>query len=755
MKDYFLFTPNVSYTEDGENGERSVGISIRGVSDFASSLTNIGALSSSFGIYLDEFNVANSAVRVTNPELQDLQSVEVLRGPQGTYFGRNATGGALNLTTALPNDKTYYEFSAGYGSFSTWNVSLVANVPLTDNFFVRAVAWQEESDGFIKNLSTTGNDASYSHTNVRGSARWLVNDRITADFSLMQTRSDDGADTNVNSGVLDVDTLGATPNVLPAVPLSNQAFEKVTIIPDFRNRVHVPIGPAIPVDSGMGFFPNNTRYINKDFFESNVGKSTTTNLRLNYEGEGWSVRSITGYLDSEFARAFDQDVTQIGLYETRAGRRAGTFSQELRLRVQNERMDWTFGGLYARDGAHDFNVSPIGPDGFAFATLNPDGTIATCSLCLFPGMLIGQKALKTLHAKSYAAFTDLAFKLTPKLTLTGGLRYTHDDLTFKDYNAYTTKTFEQISSGDLPTDAEIKLQDTKKFSDVTPRVVLAYKPTENINTYVLASAGYKPGGVVLNTASEFDKERLVNYEAGIKMEALERRLQMNVAVFFMDWTDMQIPTLKIENTNGAFTLEQRILNVDAHSTGFEFEVKALPTEHLYLGAGVGYLKAEFDGFGPDEPFIFNRMAFDLDGDTLPRSPEWTLNAVGQFNFKALNQEDAFVRLEWSYRSEIASDVEAVATLQAPLNLPGFNTGVTGAGQVVPFPRDDFPFRVPAFDIFNLRAGINGDRWSIVAYAENLLDKNYYTGTQENFGLGGIRIRPHHRTVGIQFRLRGG
>ena len=156
-----------------------------------------------------------------------------------------------------------------------------------------------------------------------------------------------------------------------------------------------------------------------------------------------------------------------------------------------------------------------------------------------------------------------------------------------------------------------------------------------------------------------------------------------------------------------------------------------------------------------EPFIFNKMAFDLDGDTLPRSPEWTLNAVGQFNFKALKQNDAFVRLEWTYRSETVSDVEAVATLQQPLNLAGFNTSVTGAGQVVPFPRNDFPFRVPAFDLFNLRAGINGDRWSIVAFAENLFDKNYYTGTQENFGLGGIRIRPHHRTIGIQFRLRGG
>ena len=89
-------------------------MSIRGVSDFANAITNIGGLSNSFGIYIDEFNVANSISKVANPQLKDVARTEVLRGPQGTYFGRNATGGALNLTTNLPDEKVYTEFGAGY-----------------------------------------------------------------------------------------------------------------------------------------------------------------------------------------------------------------------------------------------------------------------------------------------------------------------------------------------------------------------------------------------------------------------------------------------------------------------------------------------------------------------------------------------------------------------------------------------------------------------------------------------------------------
>jgi iron complex outermembrane recepter protein len=138
-KSYLQFTPNASFTEDGETGHRSIGISIRGVSDFANTFTGIGGLSNSFGIYLDEFNMANNATHTANPQLHDLERIEVLRGPQGTYFSRNATGGALNLTSRLPHDRSQYEIGVGYSRFDTWTLDTAVNIPVTDTFFVRGV----------------------------------------------------------------------------------------------------------------------------------------------------------------------------------------------------------------------------------------------------------------------------------------------------------------------------------------------------------------------------------------------------------------------------------------------------------------------------------------------------------------------------------------------------------------------------------------------------------------------------------------
>ena len=137
---------------------------MRGVSDFANSFTGVGGLSNSFGIYLDEFNIANNATKTANPQLQDLErSWRCCRGPQGTYFGSNATGGALNLTTKLPHDEMEYEINGGYSRFNTWEVGAIINAPISDNLFVRGNVYYEESDGFLINLSPTGNDDGYDH----------------------------------------------------------------------------------------------------------------------------------------------------------------------------------------------------------------------------------------------------------------------------------------------------------------------------------------------------------------------------------------------------------------------------------------------------------------------------------------------------------------------------------------------------------------------------------------------------------------
>lgn len=764
-KDYLMMTPNVNFTEDGEMGQRSVGISIRGISDFANTITDVGGLSSSFGVYLDEFNIANAANRVANPQLQDLERIEILRGPQGTYFGRNATGGALNLSTALPQDELEYELGGGYGRFDTWDVHAMVNVPVTDKLFVRGVGWYEESSGFLRNLSPTGNDDGYDHYNVRAALRWLATDRLTADLSVMRTQEDDGTDSNVNSGILDSDTPGSTPTILQVDPSNPDVFTATANV--------------LPIDSGGGFYPDNRRTVAKDFFETNEGEATVLNLRLNYAGEGWSLRSITGYMDSEHRRRFDQDLTQYSLYETVSGRHGETFSQELRLRLERDAWDFTLGGLYADDTVDTFAVIGIGDLGFNFidpADLAPDGTIppdvaAACPFCLAPGDIITGPEFDVFESTSWAIFGEANWRITDQLELTVGLRYTDDDIDIRDYNAvgpaggFDAVPFGRIFDFQEP-DPVAGYGDGVDFfgaanigsSAVTPRLVLSWKPHDALTTYASASAGYKPGGTKFVETDDgifeepFDEEEVWNYELGAKWDGLDGRVRLNGAVFYMDWKDLQIPTLEVGIVGNAVVSNFRIANSEAESKGFELELQALPTNNLRVGGAVGYLDATFESFGADNPFIFQGVGFALEGERLPRAPEWTGNVFGQLD-QQLGTLQGWIRAEWMYRSSIKSDIEAVVSLLEPLDNEltqqlGLGTDFSQNGVDITLPRSGFPLRVPSFDVVNLRAGIRGERWALTAYVENLFDEDYYTGTQENFGLGGFRLRPHFRVYGL-------
>ncbi|NKB36968.1 MAG: TonB-dependent receptor [Gammaproteobacteria bacterium] len=767
-KDYFSITPNVNFTEDGETGNRSVGISMRGVSDFANSFTGVGGLSNSFGIYLDEFNIANNATKTANPQLNDLARLEVLRGPQGTYFGSNATGGALNLSTKLPHDEMEYELGGGFSRFNTWEVNAMVNAPVTDNLFIRGNIYYTESDGFLKNLSPTGNNDGFDEVTFRMAARWEVTEALTADVSFMRTVENGGSDSNVNAGVSDFDTPNSTPNVLPTTPGAN---------------TFALFSDLFPIDAGSGFFPNERRVTNKDFDELNRNRQNIFNMRLNYAVDNWSIRSITGVLKSTSRRQFDQDLTQYSLYETYTGRTGDTLSQEFRFNYQADNWDWTLGGLYSNDDADTYGVSPIGSDDFFFlfngaAAILADGTldpneVANSCFCLTDGQIISGPSNTSFDSQSWAIFSEVNWQFTEQLKATVGIRYTKHDVESKraDWNrlAFDQLPLGEIFNFDMPEPGDPRLrfafaQGGKSSDAITPRFVLAWSPNDDLNAYASISKGYKPGGLILledvGTNVPFAKETLWNYEVGAKWRGFDDRLSINASAFYMDWKNLQIPSVEILIQNGVILNNLRIDNSEAESIGFELEAQALPMDNFLIGGGVGYLDATFTDYGADDPFVINNNGFDLDGETLPRSPKWTINLFGQYDFEIAGME-SFIRTEWTYRSSIRSDIEgvvsglpildnAVTTAQGLDTLFG-GTG-TGNGLDFTFPRPNFPLRVPSYDVVNLRAGISGDRWAVTAYVENVFDKNYYTGTQENFGLGGFRIRPHFRTAGINFRL---
>ncbi|MBS0417900.1 MAG: TonB-dependent receptor [Proteobacteria bacterium] len=691
-KDYLQFTPNITFTEDGQVGPRGIQIAIRGVGNINISDNPQQA---SIGYYIDDLNVGAVAGGTINPQLQDVERVEVLRGPQGTYFGRNALGGAINIATKKPDAKPYFEVGAGYGSFDTYDLRGVANLPILDNLFLRVVAAYEDSAGIIKNVNPSGaRNSGYTDKHVRVALRYVPTDRLTIDLSTTYTKEDAGLDATVPSGVVDLDT--------------KQTLGQ----PDMQG-----------FSQGLDFYPQNQRWVNHNSPEYNRNKVEITNGRINYAGDGFAVTSITGYLYSENGRLFDQDLLSADLFRRINNWHTSSFSEELRVQSNGTSpFQWTIGGIYARDYYYQFNDIFVGND---IAYTDPATGVTTQFLPPFVhfGFPLNENNTE-LTTRSTAGFAEGSYDFTDKWTVTLGARFTRDQVSNRNFGVLAFNHPVPDASG------------ARDFTDFAPRLVLKYRVTPNVSTYATVSTGYRAGGVDINNGvtTAFQPEKLRNYEIGVKSNLADNHLRINASLFYLDWKDLQVQTDYLSNPNDISSSVQKTLNASsADSKGIELEVQALPVRGLELGFGGGYLDAHFKSFR--DAVVHGGASADLSGQPLPKAAKWSLSSNGQYTMPltASASVQGFVRLEGVYRSSVAGNLDATA---APLiGLPSF------------------PYQEPSYAVFNLRLGTTTDHLRIEAYAENLFDRSYYNGTFDHFGLGGIRLRPHPRVFGARFTYK--
>ncbi len=687
-KDYLAMTPNVSFSESGQAGNRSVSINIRGVGN-----VDLGEVTSanSIGYYLDELSVGNTANGVVNPQLYDMEGIEVLRGPQGTYFGRNAAGGALNIRTKLPTDEFEGSFEATYGSFDTWGFNSVLNVPFSEKVMSRFVLSYEEGDGVTENVNPTGSDPNYEHMHVRGALRAMPTDSLTVDLSVSYTDEDQGADDTVATGVLDLDTKSIFGDMF------------------------------IPVDSGIGFYPSNDDKFDHDREEFNNSEFLIVNLRAQLDFDRFMVRSITGLVDTETERKFDQDniftdtVNRDNLYE------GESISQEIRFQSTGDwGVDWIVGGLYAEDTIEQFNSITAGADG-SFDHPNivgpgPDGLLPPIP----PGFRINENNRK-FETESWAIFADLTWHATEQIDVIVGGRFSHDEVSVRQFD---TVAFE----GAVP-DVSGKVD----FDNFTPRLVVSWDINDSTNIYASASAGYKAGGLDPDASGkEFDEEKLWSYEVGIKGDAADGRVRYSAAAFLVDWEDMQVQSNFLAVPGDISSAVESTLNAEsAQNWGLEGELIAELTDNLTLQLGAGYIDSEFEDF--KNAVLSGGAIVDVTGQRLPGAPEWTYNAALDYRRPLSNSDlEGFARAELFGRSESRSNIEAVA---APiLGLP------------------DFPYESPSFTVVNLRFGVETEQWGVDAFVENLFEEDYYTSSNDNFGISGMRVRPHPRVLGVRGRV---
>jgi iron complex outermembrane receptor protein len=316
-------------------------------------------------------------------------------------------------------------------------------------------------------------------------------------------------------------------------------------------------------------------------------------------------------------------------------------------------------------------------------------------------------------------FGEAVWHATERLDLLLGLRATQDKVQISE----TTFTAGNVRQS-------ITAEDT--FDDVSPKFTASYELSDTAKAYATLSKGFKSGGVQIGsslTDPSYDPETIWNYEVGIKSDFLDGRARLNAAAFYMEWEDLQASFAVADiDAEGTIVFDSGIQNAAAATNyGIEAELSLLITEGLLVNVSGGYLHAQFDEF--TNAFV-DGVIVDLSGQRMLNAPRWTASADAQYSFPVVNDWEGFARLEWFYRDEIFADLTSLVRAD-----------------------EGFPFVVPSYDHVNLRAGLESDRFSIVAYVENLFDEKYFTNVYEKAFVSGMALQPSYQTYGIRFIMR--
>lgn len=603
------------------------------------------------GIYIDGVYLGRSVGAVL--DLVDVERIEILRGPQGTLFGRNTIGGAVSLHLKKPTDEYGGKVSAKYGTDNRINVHGTLNVPITDQLFARFNIASFNQDGYVIRVFD-GLDLGDDNTiATRAALRWLPTDDLEINLSADYSRDRENGNAYVLTGIQPISVglvSGGGPSQVTANNTIAAQLQNGGIVPDgvFFNPVNPPTGfpfnflacedPA-NFDNASCF---NTRYIDDGSKRLNFGTDPTTAeldvwgiaLTIDFNiNDKLKLKSISSWREFDGFFEGDQDGAPqrvsylIDIYDQKQ------ITQEFQLLGTgffDDRLDWVMGTYYFQEDGK--NINPVR---FAAVDLQSGGHFDT---------------------EAWALFGQGTWHVNDKLDLTLGLRYTEDT---KDY--LPDQVIEALPIGPLPgvtcppgvADAPLCtvgdrplpfVTVTRKTSEAVPMANLAYRWNDSLMTYLTYSEGFKSGGYTQRifppeeSTPSFDPEFVTSYEIGGKFDGWDNKLRLNVAVFFADYTDMQL--LVADPTRlGPFVSNAG----DAEIFGVELEMFLNPAEGWFVTGSVGLqdidrtrLDGAVQGLTLDSPF--------------QQVSKWTAN-LQIYNEIALGEWGYLTpRFEWSYRS---------------------------------------------------------------------------------------------------------
>jgi iron complex outermembrane recepter protein len=713
------------------------------------------------GTYVDDIYISRQ--NANNLSLFDVERVEVLRGPQGTLFGRNTTGGAINVIMKKPGETVSGYAEIGYGSYSKKLIRGSIDLPLAPTLAIKLSGYWQDDNGYVRNVTTNermnDDDGWGARAAVRGDLapdiRWnasyahiVANGENTLNFDCNPVTPTQCNGRFATGGLKNGNTLSPS----PFQPLFNAILQPATISGRKAN-----YGQGNRAESDL-----ITSTLEGDIAEKTIISLITGYIGLRqqfaidfFDGRGspgisTPVPTVRGFSSGGFTILNDGYHSQ--------------FSQEVKIngQVRDGLITYVAGGYYL----DEYNRTD-------FADVLTTATIIIPPFTFVPGgqrTLLGDRTL-TNKTRALAGYVQGDLNIGP-VTLTAGIRYTDERKTFdiRDNRALCnlggTLPATCLGNANMIAPSGVRIPTVQRAKLWTPRFAVNFKPTEDILLFASATRGFKSGGwnargTVNNQLLPFGPEKVWSYEAGIKSDLFDKKVRANLTFFYMDVTDLQTPSALVNPTTGAITFLTRNF-ANYRNKGIEGEFIFQPVTGLNLFANFGY---------QDDKYILpaNAPAVDIYGiqsvaaqaaacralvaagnipggtgtaacaagivdprgniSTPVRTPEWTIALGGSYKAPLGGGLTLTPSINASYRGR-----QEVGTS----NLTIYTGSVTGTNGTYPANLLGGTEIVGSLSkaawLFNAGLALKGqdDRWTLSAECTNCFNKDYIQSTLANY-----------------------
>ncbi|MDC0598701.1 TonB-dependent receptor [Gammaproteobacteria bacterium] len=695
IADLTEYVPNLTMTETGISTQ----MYIRGIGS-----GNNQAFEQSVGQYVD--GIYYGRQQLIRAPFFDLERVEVLRGPQGTLFGKNTIAGALNLTTAKPTDERELEIIGLYEFESDQKeLTAIASGPLADNFRARLAYRGYQEDGYLHNTLKNTDEPERDEDALRLTMDWDIQPGLNATLKIEH----DSFETEGRQ----IEIVQDDPNLFPvgSTPIAGLNFTQ--ILAGFGQPV---------MESDFDY----DRQANAD--ENSETDLNNITLNVDYELGDNVLTFVSGLIDYDFFERCDCDYTPASIFDVVLEEDFEQFSQEVRLSSPTgEAFEWVVGAYYQTtemDSAESFNIPSDSLFGILAATSTNPSTQALAAT-------LGTSAqrLNSQESDAWAIFAQASWDIADNLRLTAGGRYTEEDkeairrmdildtatgavtlnpvtplVYLGAFDVYTAQALALPTPGGIIPLPGHNLSGSRSENSFTPLINLQWDVMDNTMLYASATQGFKAGGFDARANNpfsfEFEEEETTSFEFGSKSILADGAVELNVAIFFTDYDALQIS--QFDGTLG--------FNVgNAENTevkGIEIDGRWAATDNLTVSYAFSHLDFEFTDFEngncynrqvPDGIVVNGVALCDYSGSTGQYTPENNLN------------------LSFDYFRDLGNGIDFISNLS--LNyIDDQNVHDTL----------DPNFTIDSVTKINLRVGLQTETWKVALIGKNLSDEDVLT-----------------------------